>query len=514
MHIRRSLGWTLACASLIATACSESHMTEPDAAIVIELDGAMLDGGPPDTGPVEDHLGEACSADEACGTDGVCLNEPDFLPGGYCSRACSSDEDCGPGGACLMVGMGQQLCFRSCEPGASPRQCRPGYGCGSFGFGAPPVCLGGCSDDTDCPSGLMCEPDSVIAVAGSCFDPGAGVGDACASADECPASGFCLDEDGNGWPEGSCVGISGCDPDANTGCDGDAQCIPTGDTPLCVDGCTTAADCRPGYECSGLMAFPTRLVCNPACTSDDQCSAGNVCNAALGTCDVPFDPDALGGECSRFRGGCEGGSCLAERELGFPRGYCAYTGCTVGDDTTCPTGGACSPTAAGGGVCFDACATDSDCRGGYACRNVVPSDATSSLACLPACDADADCASMMRRCNVGTGLCTTPFVDANQGEPCVDGGDCPGGRCLTEADGFPDGTCAAVGCSLMSGTTGVDCPSGSTCVDDEGGRPEIGYCLDACTVGAATGCRTDYTCVELTAGATEGVCRPTAAPLP
>lgn len=494
-----------------ASACSESHGSEPDAAITVDLDAATLEadaGPPPDSVPIEDPIGEACSSDGACGTDGVCLSDPDFLPGGYCSRACARDEDCGSSGACLMLGRGQRLCFRTCAPGAVPRPCRAGYGCGGFGLGAPPVCLGGCSDDGDCPSGLTCDPGRDVAVAGTCFDPGAAIGDACASGQECPSGGFCLDEGSYGWPAGACIGIRGCDLEGNTGCDGDAQCIPTGMSAICVDGCASAGDCRPGFECAGSMAFPMRRICRPACAGDEQCSSGNVCNRALGTCDQPFDPDDLGGECSRSMGGCDGGTCLSEAELGFPGGSCAYSGCAIGDDRTCPIGGACAPTAGRENICLARCVTDSDCRSGYACRNVEPADTTSSLACLPACTSDSDCVGMMPRCNAGTGLCTVPFVAARQGEPCADGRDCPGGRCLSDAEGWPAGYCAAIGCALMSGAAGIECPSGASCIDDRIGRPEIGHCLDACSLGAPAACRTGYRCVEGMAGAGEGVCQP------
>lgn len=505
----RALGGLLACAAMVATGCGESHVGDEDAAIVFP-DGTFIDGGPPDSGPViGDQVGDACTEDGECGDDGVCIGDPEFLPGGYCSIACAADEDCGPTGACLDLGGGQAFCFQTCEPGTTPRQCRAGYGCGSVGLGSPPVCVGGCTDDTDCADGSRCDPTAGFTGGGGCYLPDAAIGDACASTDACPMGGLCIDEAANGWPNGTCATLGACDPSTNTGCPGDAQCIPNGGQGLCVDGCVTAADCRVGYECRGLSGARDRLVCAPGCTADEHCSGDNVCNIALGSCAVPFDPSLLGDACSQFTGGCEGGSCLDERTYGNPFGECTYVGCTVGSDETCPTGGVCAPGTGENAVCRTGCTIEADCRPGYACRNVVPGDDTSSRACFPDCQAESECQGMSRDCNFGTGLCTRPFSAAAQGTMCTGVDDCIGGDCLTEEDGWPGGMCVAVGCSLASGTVGVACPVGATCVDDEAGRAEIGHCLNACTLGATDACRTGYTCTAIVDGGTEAVCRPT-----
>jgi hypothetical protein len=318
---------------------------------------------------------------------------------------------------------------------------------------------------------------------------------------------LCLAEGFAGWPSGACIGF-GCDLASDRGCPGDAHCLPGRHGDLCIDGCSTDGDCRPGYACRAPRAYPDRRICQPACTADAQCTGGRVCNPALGTCDVPFDPGQLGRSCSRRTGGCDGGTCLTEFETGFPGAYCAYIGCTVGMDSTCPTGGVCAPGAGGANLCLDGCATDSECRDGYRCRPVRSEDPTSSRACLPACSSDRQCANDTFVCNPGTGLCTEPFVAANLGAPCEGAGDCPGGICRTEADGWPAGACTYPGCRLAGEGPSARCPDGGVCVDDGVGDPAIGHCVKACVVGGSDGCRRGYACVALVDGGTDGACLP------
>lgn len=504
----------VACAVLFAIGCGESHVEDVDAAIILPDSGpidAGFDAGPTPPGSV----GSACTSDADCSGDtDLCLSDPGgFLPDGYCSISCLDGTACPDGSTCLQLDRTQAYCFDDCNPDAEVRECRERYGCSRAGPSFPAqVCIGGCVDDSDCATGLRCDPASDAA--GACYSPDANLGDECVGNESCPMGGFCYAESFGGWPGGACTAF-GCDLAAND-CPGDAECLPSpfggGGGGLCVDGCVTDADCRvaDGYACRPSSADQTRMACQAACTSDAQCSGGSVCNPALGTCDAPFTPSQLGQMCNRRTGGCTGGSCLTESGNGFPGAYCAYVGCTVGDDTTCPTGGACSPSVGGLGICLRACTASTDCRTGYRCGPVDPSSETSTNACVPGCTAHSDCANEGFQCNPGTGLCTVPFELPRLGEPCAVASDCPGGRCLTEADGWPAGTCAYAGCRL-SGTGPMQmCPAGSVCVDDERSDPELGHCIDACTVGTS-GCRPDYECVALSPeSGTDGACRPVA----
>ena len=484
----------LAIAGLVA--CGESSTVE-DASIRFDAT-PQPDLGPPDLGPVPPAPGTACmSADDCEGAP--CIGE---WPEGYCTADCVTNEDCGGDATCVSAGGGSNICLANCDP-EDPDSCRAGYGCtlGTIGN----VCIPGCSSNDDCPGDLECEVGGGDFGEGSCYDPGASVGDECGDDGECPAGGFCLAEDFGGWPSGAC--ITECDYESGTGCADGAICAnPFGFGGFCLAGCESDDDCRDSYQCAADSEYPDRMACRPACTSDDACASGSVCNPALGTCDDPFEAGQLGGACNR-RGGCTGGSCLREFDTGLPGAFCTFFGCTIGPDADdgCPDDGVCVEGTSEN-LCFASCEDDDDCRDGYACEPVDEDDATRGMGCFAACENDAVCANEDFSCNVGTGLCTEAFESGRLGEPCEDLEDCPGGLCLAEAgEGWPAGTCAAPGCPLTMEATGQLCPTGGVCVDD-GDDDDLGYCLSACTTDS-TSCRPGYACEALDAG-TDGACRP------
>lgn len=504
----RSLSWLLGLVTLGALpGCGSTHTTEEmvDAgSIIFDLDGATLpDAVVIDAARPTGNVGAACTSPSDCtGAADTCIPEqPDFLPGGYCTTACdvADAESCPVGSTCIEVGMGQAFCFQECEPGATERQCRSGYGCATNFMALPEnVCVGGCTDASDCDDGQSCDPTGGILGAGACFDPTAMLGGACTTDAECPMDGACQDEANGGWPGGACI-AGGCDVATNTGCAGDGQCIRGTFGGICVDGCSSDADCRAEYACRPAVGNPDRSYCAPACANDGECTVpGYVCNTALGTCAPPFDPSRLGGSCS-FREPCEGGSCFTERDSGFPSGYCAYIGCEPGVSGSCPGDGVCV-TRGTRNVCFDACTADTDCRAGYACRPSDLADPSSPSICTPACANEMQCPSRSTTCNLGTGLCLQEFDPAQLGDECASGADCVGGACLTEAAaGWPAGTCAFPGCRLSGSGPSSECPMGSICVDDGVDDPAIGVCVSRCDTSAT--CRTGYTC-------SEGACRP------
>jgi hypothetical protein len=489
----------IALVSLVG-ACGETHSpSETDAGSGIRFDAARADAGF-DAG-FDAHIDRMGIGDECTGTTdcpGICITE---LPGGYCTATCETDEDCPESTACIGLGGGFSGCLVTCDPSATERECRMGYGCGASMFLPAPICLPGCTDDTDCPMGRSCDPTGGREGAGACIDPSAMIGDACVASSECPAGGSCFREETSGIPGGTCGG-RGCDVETNTGCTGDAQCIPAGFRPLCLDGCTSDDDCtRAGLACVTSTTYPDRRYCGAGCTDDAQCSEGRTCHLGTGLCAPPFDPSELGLACSTAEGVCEGEACLREVDSGFPGSYCTSVGCdpAMPAMSGCPGDGVCVDGASGRGLCLDGCETDMDCtRPGYACRPSDLSDPMSPTACRPACTDDMQCANDGYVCNDGTGLCLAPFT-GTIGAACASNAECPGGRCVTEATGgWSGGMCTFPGCRLVGTGPSETCPASSVCVDDGAGDPEIGVCAPSCT---GMTCRDGYAC-------TMGACRP------
>jgi len=501
-----------AAVGMMMTGCGESHGSETDAGITFDA-VPPRDTGTPDTGPPapEGPIGMMCSASADCGDGGFCVGESDGFPGGYCTTTCGDGVECPAGSICVQVDMTTSWCLDSCDATATERTCRAGYGCATS-FDLPgPVCLPGCSDDTDCPTDRMCDPEGGFSGEGVCFDPSARFGDECASETDCPSGASCASEGFFGWPGGVCAGF-GCNPASTGECPTDSVCVPGGRFGgMCVGGCTTDADCRTLYECAPVPDHPELSYCAPNCNRDADCSPGRVCNRALGTCNVALDPAELGVACSSSRRLCRGGTCLTETDSGLPGSYCTYIGCDpdAADATDgCPGDGVCLRIDADTAMCLDGCATDADCRPEYACRPADPADPASTTACRPACELDTECANMGFECNLGTGLCRPAFTASSVGEPCTGAATCEGGVCVTEADeGWPAGSCVFPGCRLSGTGPAEDCPMGSVCVDDETGDPTLGVCVDSCDPMGTGMCRTGYGCTDL-GGSAGGACEP------
>lgn len=475
MELRRTSA--LVASALFLIACGESHGPEQDAAIV--FDATFPDTGT-DAGPPPSNVGASCATDGDCrGPADLCITEL----GGYCSLVCGSDADCPSDSVC--IDLGTPVCLRACDDDPTD-PCPDGLGCRSGQPGIPPICLPGCDTDAECGDGLSCLSGSGPFLAGTCVDPDAELGGPCTSDAECPPSAACLES--LDYPGGVCV-LAGCNPNTNTGCPGDAQCLPQGfGGGVCWDGCATNDDCRSGWECTELVDGPGRRVCQPV-----------------------FEPGNLGQVCSAGRGSCQGGLCFTETDTGFPDSYCVDPGCDPdAADPGCPGDGVCARTTAGYGVCLDGCTTNDDCRTAYRCRPVDPERPERGNACFPGCTDDGQCSATTGGgtpyvCNPGTGYCHRPFNPGELGEPCTGTSfrQCRGGLCLTESQGWPGGMCTYPGCSLSGASPSATCPAGSVCADDGSGDPDLGVCVPSCTVGGSD-CRSGYECRPVNPEAPDG----------
>ena len=139
---------------------------------------------------------------------------------------------------------------------------------------------------------------------GSGGSPGCRTGTDCGGANFCSA--YTLAPLCNGMPDTSfdpvCTTDSDC-PNMNEICDSALCIVPHGGAqtpPHCRAGCTTNADCGPGFACSA-----THHCDAAACTIDADCGSGNFMCAA-GQCSRKAC--TMDSECANF---CVNGSCWA-----------------------------------------------------------------------------------------------------------------------------------------------------------------------------------------------------------
>ncbi len=257
--------------------------------------------------------GDACTFNQDCPVEGVCLRERDrdgdpdtpehFFADGYCTRfGCDLDgRECETRDDCRNLGSDADpawLCTKTCEvapEGAdmwTHRPCGDDYGC--------------YADSTD--------PDA--AMNGFCWTPGRyndvrtqNIGEACLADADCYSpfgQGLCLEEQGgSGWLGGTCIMLA-CDFPGMEGLCNEADdnlCEQIGGLGWCIDRCTdpgggfgVAAGCRDdNYACYAADAGGGAAgICFPACNAqpdpDDFCGSffngAPNCNDATGICEA------------------------------------------------------------------------------------------------------------------------------------------------------------------------------------------------------------------------------------
>lgn len=204
------------------------------------------------------NLGEPCTDDSMC-TTGMCLD--DVFPGRasrtYCTRACGSDEDCGARFHCRATAEGE-VCVAGRRGGlgdscATNDDCLDGSFCAARG--EQRWCASFCSESAPCQVGFSC----VEASAGVFLcAPDQGItGDDCTLADDC-LSGVCAggagDDGGN-----ACTRVC----DATTPCPTGLDCRRASDgvTSVCV--WPTAPEVPPSSR-GGCSVSGTRADTTPA----------------------------------------------------------------------------------------------------------------------------------------------------------------------------------------------------------------------------------------------------------
>jgi hypothetical protein len=435
----------------------------------------------------------------ACGDGGECASY-ECVDGVCCDRACGAQcEACDVGGhvgTCTAVASGP---VHGARASCAPYFCRSG------------ACATSCASQSDCVAGDYCDgagackPKKAVAAAcaanvecqnGTCVDGfccGAPCTDSCSA---CDVPGHL----------GACFPYSGPVRGVRSGCG--AYACKAG---ACATTCGAASDCAAGYGCvGGLCTAPHDLgdacTADAACASG-HCVDGVCCDAACaGSCQA-CDVTGKRGLCSPVTGaphgaraGCAPYFCAA--------GACA-TSCAADDDCEagdfCDATSACAPKRA----IAAACARDAECGGGHCVDGVCcdracdgqceACDVTGHVgACFPvagaphggrlACDDGGGQPCAARRCDgVADPSRCVAFVNGPElecepshckGTSFVQAGHCDGaGACaIPTASSCLPFTCEASGC-LHGCTESAQCGPGFRCVS--GGCLAIG---DVCSL--------------------------------
>lgn len=383
---------------LILVGCAtESPDSSTDGGVQSGLDGSSQNTG---TNPAtqlcryddECVAGQFCDGTGNCVTGSACAQDFNCAPGercetGVCRRSrplcapCSDERQCGldqvSGLANPCVShQGRQVCALE----SSARECPAGLVRDPAGYCLPDQCGTpmGCSEDADCPQGLLCAQRR--GEAGLCVDY-------CRIDSDCDDGGTCDAVTGLCRPRcepGSCAGNQSCHDDGRCGpgCTGDDDCgdgFTCRDTRCRLPGCSSDSDCPPRF---GIYCDTQRRECIEGCLTDQHCSSMQICSegqciarpcrtkeldCGLGQFCCMNGLDDSGQTCPD---GVEQGSCFD-----FPDGFCAP--CQDSDD--------CSPTQRYGSdsLCVDyqdrdgnsmgkacalGCRDSADCPRGFSCN--------------------------------------------------------------------------------------------------------------------------------------------------
>jgi hypothetical protein len=382
----------------------------------------------------------SCPSCQACNLNGVgtCSNVGSGAaePHARCAptTTCGNTGTCNGAGACTQAGTTVQCGSALCNGTAfTPAAFCNGSGacgmpatvaCTPFVCGGSNACLTSCSGDGDCASGYYCP-----GTGGQCQSKKA-AGAVCATGHEC-GTGNCVD--------GVCCNSASCGTCQSCGLTGDGNCAtvvngtvephnrcaaspPCGNTGVCQGGacqqaatsvvCGTASCASPLFQptayCNGVggCATPASQNCSPlacnaagclvSCSGDGDCVGGTYCSGAGGSCQAK----KANGQTCVSDNQCTDGHCLE----GICCGSAACPACqscaVPGNEGTCSSVAAGTPSAA----CHDdgaaSCGNDGKCNGNGACE-LYPA----TTICSHACAADQS-AYNVQFCD-GMGICAT-----------------------------------------------------------------------------------------------------------
>ena len=409
-----------------------------------------------------------CDGVGRCRAPGVRTCAPYRCSDGACIAHCASDADCVGGQICDSNG--------SCGPKPNGQPCTGGGECIST------FCVDGVCCDEAC--GGACRSCALPSSMGRCTSSPEGTVD---------PRGVCVDKGAQSCgTDGTCDGASGCRKyDVGTNCAPEScsngvytppgACSATG---ACV--APDASACAP-FACNGARCFV-------ACTSDDNCAPGKVCDS--NSCGLKLE----GAFCADKRE-CASGNCA--------QGVCCATPCasackscalptSMGLCTNVPDGQS-DPT----GTCLDggsaSCGNNGRCQAG-ACQSYMQGTPCSAATCPAGTTTFTPAGS----CD-GAGTCVT--AAATSCFPFRCGAAVCKSSCTADADCAPPGVCSDGSCGLKP--DGATCAYGTEC---KSSICEQGICCHTACAGSCMSCAipgSAGTCAPVTAGTRDpaGQCR-------
>jgi hypothetical protein len=205
-------------------------------------------------------IGESCTEKNQC-KSGLCLQEERWgestgWNGGYCTQTCS--DSCSGSAVCVPFA-DDSYCMEGCT---SDTGCRSGYVCNPLAG----ACLPDCRRGWDCGSGYSCN-DNGYCVSSAASDQALGA--SCEESIDC-LSLLCIPEQttqtGTAWQGGICTQTCG-------DCPADFSCVALIDASYCLPSCSADSECRDGYVCN-----PQALACVPDCRLGWDCGSAASCN--------------------------------------------------------------------------------------------------------------------------------------------------------------------------------------------------------------------------------------------